>query len=35
MENFSTNALAMVLASNSYSPDDYIRDYSQYSMLKK
>ena len=27
MENFSTNALALVLASATYNADDYIRDY--------
>lgn len=30
IENFSTNSLAVVLASNPYSPDDYIRDYSEF-----
>lgn len=30
MDNFSTNAFALVLASISYSPDDYIRDYEEY-----
>ena len=27
MQNFSTNSLALVLASTSYNPADYIRDY--------
>lgn len=27
MENFSTNSLALVLASTKYNPDDYIRDF--------
>lgn len=27
MENFSTNALCMVLSSTAYDPDDYLRDY--------
>jgi dTDP-4-dehydrorhamnose 3,5-epimerase-like enzyme len=27
MENFSTNALCLVLASRPYDPNDYIRDY--------
>jgi hypothetical protein len=27
MENFSTNSLAVVLASIPYDPDDYIRDF--------
>ena len=30
MENFSTNALALVLASTPYDPQDYIRDYEQF-----
>ncbi len=30
MDNFSTNAFALVLASIPYSPDDYIRDYEEY-----
>ena len=32
MENFSTNSLALVLASTEYFPDDYIRNYEK---LKK
>lgn len=36
LENFSTNSLALVLASTSYNECDYIRDFGQYlSMLKK
>lgn len=35
MENFSTNALAMVLSSTDYDADDYIRDYDEFLMLKK
>lgn len=27
LENFSTNSLALVLASTPYTPDDYIRDF--------
>lgn len=27
MDNFSTNSLALVLASTKYNPNDYIRDY--------
>ncbi len=27
MENFSTNSLALILASTTYNEDDYIRDY--------
>lgn len=30
MENFSTNALAMVLSSTGFSQNDYIRDYSEF-----
>jgi uncharacterized cupin superfamily protein len=30
MENFSTNALALVLASTNFNEDDYIRDYEEY-----
>ena len=30
MENFSTNSLALVLASARYSADDYIRDYAEF-----
>lgn len=30
MQNFSTNALALVLSSTEYSEDDYLRDYEEY-----
>ena len=30
MNNFSTNSLAFILASQSYNPNDYIREYSEY-----
>lgn len=30
MQNFSTNAVAMVLSSTSFSEEDYIRDYKDY-----
>lgn len=30
LENFSTNALALVLSSTTFSTDDYIRNYSYY-----
>lgn len=30
MENFSTNSLALVLASTPYNPDDYERDYERF-----
>lgn len=33
LENFSTNSLALVLASTPYSPDDYIRDYSAFNNM--
>lgn len=34
IENFSTNSVAMVLASTSYDPTDYIYDYQQFINLK-
>ena len=34
MENFSTNSLALELASMEYSVADYIRDYSEFTELK-
>ena len=33
MKNFSTNSLALVLASTKYNPFDYIRDYNQFKLL--
>ena len=30
LENFSTNALCLILASKHYSADDYIRDYNEF-----
>ena len=33
MQNFSTNAVAYVLASNPYNKDDYVRDYDEYRRL--
>lgn len=30
MNNFSTNSLALILASTSYAEEDYIRDYSEF-----
>lgn len=33
MNNFSTNALALVLASTSYTPSDYVFDYELYKSL--
>jgi len=30
MENFSTNAVALALASTSYDPDDYVRDFEDF-----
>ena len=30
MDNFSTNSLAFIVASNSYSDSDYVRDYNEY-----
>jgi len=34
VENFSTNALCMVLASDFYNENDYIRDYEQFKNLR-
>ena len=34
MGNFSTNSLALEIASTKYNPADYIRDYNQYLKLK-
>lgn len=33
--NFSTNALALEFASTKYNPDDYVRDYDHYLIMKK
>lgn len=33
MTNFSTNSVALVLASTSYDPEDYIRDYGAFKAL--
>ena len=33
MENFSTNALCMTLASTPYDKDDYLRDYNKFKKL--
>lgn len=30
MENFSTNSLALILASNPYNPTDYVYDYNEF-----
>ena len=35
MQNFSTNAVALVLASLPYSVEDYIRDYVEYQRMNK
>lgn len=35
MENFSTNSLALVLASIPYDPSDYIYDYEEFKKLTK
>ncbi|MFA7491950.1 MAG: FdtA/QdtA family cupin domain-containing protein [Proteiniphilum sp.] len=35
MQNFSTNSLALVLASISFDPDDYIYDYALFTKLVK
>lgn len=34
MENFSTNSLAMVVSSTSFTEDDYIRDYDEFLQTK-
>jgi dTDP-4-dehydrorhamnose 3,5-epimerase-like enzyme len=34
LENFSTNSLALILASTNYSDDDYIRDFDNYIELR-
>ena len=33
MTNFSTNSVAMVLSSNYYNPNDYIRDYNAFKTI--
>jgi dTDP-4-dehydrorhamnose 3,5-epimerase-like enzyme len=33
LENFSTNSLALILASQSYDGNDYLRDFEQYKVL--
>ena len=35
MENFSTNSLALVLASNEFDPNDYMYDYDVFKMESK
>jgi hypothetical protein len=35
MNNFSTNALALIISSTNYEEDDYIRDYNEFCMMKK
>ncbi len=35
LRNFSSGAIALVLASTPYRPDDYIRDYEQFIKYKK
>lgn len=35
MDNFSTNSLAMILASSPYFPEDYIRDYNEFLKWKR
>lgn len=34
IKNFSTNSLALEFASTTYSPNDYIRNYSEYLILR-
>lgn len=33
MENFSTNALCLILASDKYKPEDYVRDFKEYKII--
>jgi uncharacterized RmlC-like cupin family protein len=33
MKNFSTNSLALVIASTAFNPSDYIRDYKEFKLL--
>jgi hypothetical protein len=35
MENFSTNSLALVIASSEYDENDYIRSYEEFKKLKE
>lgn len=35
MQHFSTNSVALVLASHPYDPGDYIRDYSEFKRMDK
>jgi len=35
LENFSTNSLALIVASEEYNESDYVRNYEQYIELKK
>jgi dTDP-4-dehydrorhamnose 3,5-epimerase-like enzyme len=35
LDNFSSGAVCMVLASTHYDPSDYIRDYSEYLQIRK
>ena len=35
LENFSTGAICLVLASHKYEEEDYIRDYNKYLLYKK
>lgn len=34
LENFSTNSLCMILSSDEYNADDYLRDYDEFLKLK-
>jgi len=35
MVNFSTNSLALVVSSTSYSEEDYIREYQDFKKIKE
>ncbi|HVE71215.1 MAG TPA: FdtA/QdtA family cupin domain-containing protein [Thermoanaerobaculia bacterium] len=35
LENFSTNAVCLILASTAYDESDYVRDYAQYGQMRQ
>ena len=35
MENFSTNALALIISSTNYDENDYVRNYDEFLKLKR
>jgi hypothetical protein len=34
IENFSTNSLALIVSDREYNPDDYLRDFEEFKILK-